>query len=191
MIKIGVLDVQGSVIEHITMLNKIEGVMPIKVKYAHEIQEVDGMIIPGGESTTMGKMLKEFHLDSILKSRIQNGMPVWGTCAGMILLANKIKNEDCAYLKVMNINVKRNAYGSQMDSFVVEENIPKICKEPIPLVFIRAPYIENIGDTVEVIKKLNGKIVAAKEKNMFVTSFHPELTSDDMVHRYFIRNFFK
>ncbi|MCY6484957.1 pyridoxal 5'-phosphate synthase glutaminase subunit PdxT [Clostridium aestuarii] len=190
MIKVGVLDLQGSVIEHIEMLDKIEGVQPVRVKYGHQIDEIDGLIIPGGESTTIGKLLKAFKMDSILKDRIEKGMPVWGTCAGMILIAKEIDGEEDAHLKLMNIDVKRNAYGSQLGSFVVEESIPEICNEPIPLVFIRAPYIETIGNGVKVIKKVDGKIVAARERNMLVTSFHPELTDNQLLHKYFINSFF-
>ncbi|MCY6960419.1 pyridoxal 5'-phosphate synthase glutaminase subunit PdxT [Clostridium brassicae] len=190
MIKVGVLDLQGSVIEHINMLNSIDGVIPIRVKHVEQLKEIDGLILPGGESTTIGKLLRMFNLDAILKERIEEGMPVWGTCAGMILLAKSIDGQEEAHLNVMDINVKRNAYGSQLDSFVVDEKISEISEKNIPLVFIRAPYIQDVGEKVKIIKKVNGNIVAAKEKNMLVTSFHPELTEDDSVHRYFINSFF-
>ncbi|WMJ79879.1 pyridoxal 5'-phosphate synthase glutaminase subunit PdxT [Clostridium sp. MB40-C1] len=190
MIKVGVLDLQGSVIEHINILNNIEGVIPIRVKYAEQLKEIDGLILPGGESTTIGKLLRMFNLDATLKKRIEEGMPVWGTCAGMILLAKSIDGQEEVHLNVMDIKVKRNAYGSQLDSFVVDEKISEISEKNIPLVFIRAPYIQDVGEKVQVIKKVNGNIVAAKEKNMLVTSFHPELTEDDSVHRYFINSFF-
>lgn len=190
LIKVGVLDLQGSVIEHINMLNSIDGVIPIRVKHVEQLKEIDGLILPGGESTTIGKLLRMFNLDAILKERIEEGMPVWGTCAGMILLAKSIDGQEEAHLNVMDINVKRNAYGSQLDSFVVDEKISEISEKNIPLVFIRAPYIQDVGEKVKIIKKVNGNIVAAKEKNMLVTSFHPELTEDDSVHRYFINSFF-
>ncbi|MFD3156594.1 pyridoxal 5'-phosphate synthase glutaminase subunit PdxT [Haloimpatiens sp. FM7330] len=188
--KIGVLDLQGSVTEHINMLKKIETVIPVRVKYKDQIERIDGLIIPGGESTTISKLLKSFDLMDILKKRIKRGMPIWGTCAGMILLAKKIDGSDNAHLKVMDIDVKRNAYGSQLDSFLIEDKIPDISKKSIPLVFIRAPYITNVSNDVKILKKVNEKIVAAKQKNILVTSFHPELTGNDCVHKYFIRNFF-
>ena len=149
MLKIGVLDIQGSVIEHIDMLNKIIGVEPIKVKYTKELEKIDGLIIPGGESTTIGKLLREFEIYDLLKNRITQGMPVWGTCAGMVLLS-KSMNEN--YLGVMDIVVKRNAYGSQIESFVINEDIPLISNDKIPLVFIRAPYIIKAGEKVKILK---------------------------------------
>lgn len=187
MLKIGVLDIQGSVIEHIDMLNKIIGVEPIKVKYTKELEKIDGLIIPGGESTTIGKLLREFEIYDLLKNRITQGMPVWGTCAGMVLLS-KSMNEN--YLGVMDIVVKRNAYGSQIESFVINEDIPLISNDKIPLVFIRAPYIIKAGEKVKILKEIDGHIVAARENNMLATSFHPELTKDNIVHKYFINNFF-
>lgn len=186
MVKVGVLDFQGSVIEHIEMLEKIEGVQPIRVKYEHQIKEIDGLIIPGGESTTIGKIMKDFNMFLPLKEKIIEGMPVWGTCAGMILLAKKIVGQDYTHLEVMDIEVKRNAYGSQINSFMIEKRVPKVSQNPIPLVFIRAPYIERVGKEVEILLEYEGKIVAAREKNMLATSFHPELTEDESFHRYFV-----
>ncbi|WP_427340253.1 pyridoxal 5'-phosphate synthase glutaminase subunit PdxT [Caloranaerobacter sp. DY30410] len=186
MIKVGVLDFQGSVIEHIEMLEKIEGVQPIRVKYEHQIKEIDGLIIPGGESTTIGKIMKDFNIFLPLKEKIVEGMPVWGTCAGMILLAKKIVGQDYVHLGVMDIEVKRNAYGSQIDSFMIEKTIPQVSSKPISLVFIRAPYIEKVGEGVEILSEHEGKIIAAREKNMLATSFHPELTEDESFHRYFV-----
>ncbi|KGG79430.1 glutamine amidotransferase [Caloranaerobacter azorensis H53214] len=186
MIKVGVLDFQGSVIEHIEMLEKIEGVEPIRVKYEEQIKEIDGLIIPGGESTTIGKIMKDFNIFLPLKEKILEGMPVWGTCAGMILLAKKIVGQDYAHLGVMDIEVKRNAYGSQIDSFMIEKTIPQVSSKPISLVFIRAPYIEKVGEGVEILSEHEGKIIAAREKNMLATSFHPELTEDESFHRYFV-----
>ncbi|SHH83568.1 pyridoxal phosphate synthase yaaE subunit [Caloranaerobacter azorensis DSM 13643] len=186
MIKVGVLDFQGSVIEHIEMLEKIEGVEPIRVKYEEQIKEIDGLIIPGGESTTIGKIMKDFNIFLPLKEKILEGMPVWGTCAGMILLAKKIVGQDYSHLGVMDIEVKRNAYGSQIDSFMIEKTIPQVSSKPISLVFIRAPYIEKVGEGVEILSEHEGKIIAAREKNMLATSFHPELTEDESFHRYFV-----
>ncbi|MBN4050856.1 MAG: pyridoxal 5'-phosphate synthase glutaminase subunit PdxT [Alkaliphilus sp.] len=186
MLKVGVLALQGSVSEHIDMLSRIEGVCPVEVKTSEQISEVDALILPGGESTTMGKLLVAFDLQSSLKKRIIDGMPVWGTCAGMILLASKLLPEAQTHLAVMDICVKRNAYGSQAGSFETTALIPSISPQPIPLAFIRAPYIESVGEQVEILCKIDNNIVAARENNMLATSFHPEVTDDDSVHRYFV-----
>jgi 5'-phosphate synthase pdxT subunit len=186
MIKVGVLALQGAVIEHIRCLEKIEGVQAIEVKKKEQIKTIDGLIIPGGESTTIGKLLREYDMITPLRERILAGMQVWGTCAGMILLARKIANQDDAYLKVLDVTVKRNAYGSQLDSFQCTAAIPKVCSCDLPLVFIRAPYIEKCGPEVTVLLKLNGNIVAVEQDNILATAFHPELTEDLHFHNYFI-----
>ncbi len=181
---IGVLSYQGSVVEHMKSLSKIEDITPMEVKTLEGINSVDALIIPGGESTTISKLLKIFGLFEPLKKRIQEGMPVWGTCAGLILLANEIVGEQ-AHLQCMDIKVKRNAYGSQLDSFSCDYVIPEFSKKPLPLVFIRAPYIESVGKDVKVLCELDGHIVCARQNNMLVTSFHPELTEDTTIHEYF------
>lgn len=182
--KIGVLDIQGSVEEHMQHLQQLPDVEPIRAKTVNDIASIDGLVIPGGESTAIAKMLHAFNLHDLLKERIQRGMPVYGTCAGMILLANSIEGEQ-SHLGVMDIQVKRNAYGSQMDSFVIEQPLPPICDRPLPLVFIRAPYIVSHGDSVQVLTIVEQKTVAARQDNMLVTSFHPELTEHTEVHGYF------
>ncbi|MCD5414344.1 MAG: pyridoxal 5'-phosphate synthase glutaminase subunit PdxT [Clostridiales bacterium] len=187
MLKVGVLALQGSVSEHIDMLNRIENVCPVEVKTSEQINEVDALILPGGESTTIGKLLVDFSLHDLLKKRIINGMPVWGTCAGMILLAKKLLPEAHTHLEVMDICVKRNAYGSQACSFETAAFIPSISPKPISLAFIRAPYIESVGKQVEILCTVDNNIVAARENNMLATSFHPEVTDDESVHRYFVR----
>lgn len=181
---IGVLSYQGSVVEHMKSLSKIEGITPMEVKTLEGINSVDALIIPGGESTTISKLLKIFGLFEPLKKRIQEGMPVWGTCAGLILLANEIVGEQ-AHLQCMDIKVKRNAYGSQLDSFSCDYVIPEFSQKSLPLVFIRAPYIESVGKDVKVLCELDGHIVCARQNNMLVTSFHPELTEDTTIHEYF------
>lgn len=183
--KVGVLALQGSIEEHISILKKIKGVKPIKVKTREELMEVDRLIIPGGESTTIGKLLRDFNLLEPLAARIKNGMPVWGTCAGMILLAKKIEGNPEGHLMVMDIQVRRNAYGSQINSFMTHSIIPEFSDEKIPLIFIRAPYITEIGKNVTPLLELDGHIVAAKQENMLATSFHPELTNNTVVHDYF------
>nr|WP_253290180.1 pyridoxal 5'-phosphate synthase glutaminase subunit PdxT [Clostridium sporogenes] len=191
MIKVGVLDLQGSVVEHMKILEKIDNVEPVRVKYKEDLDNIQGIILPGGESTTLGKLLKDFHIYDTLKEKIENGLPVWGTCAGMILLAKDIEEQEESYFKVIDIKVKRNAYGSQLNSFSIEEMLEDIDKEPIELVFIRAPYITTVGSNVTILKKVRKNIVAAKEKNVLVTSFHPELTEDTRFHKYFIDKFIK
>ncbi|QSQ07851.1 Pyridoxal 5'-phosphate synthase subunit PdxT [Koleobacter methoxysyntrophicus] len=183
--KVGVLALQGSVEEHISILKKIEGIEPIKVKTREELMEVDRLIIPGGESTTMGKLLRDFNLLNPLVDRIKDGMPVWGTCAGMILLAKKIEGSPEGHLMVMDIQVRRNAYGRQIYSFMIRKVIPEFSNEKIPLIFIRAPYITEIGKNVTPLLELDGHILAAKQENMLATSFHPELTNNTVVHDYF------
>lgn len=181
---IGVLALQGAFREHMKCL-EIIGVQGKLIKSNKDLEEIDGIILPGGESTAMGKMLIDFNMKDNLSNKIKDGLPAWGTCAGMILLANKINGENKGHLKVMDIDVIRNAYGRQLGSFSTKEMIPNISKDPIELVFIRAPYINKSGDNVEILYKLNGNIVAAKEKNMLATSFHPELTENLAFHRYF------
>lgn len=184
MITIGVLALQGSVVEHINLLNKIEGVSTLEVKTKKDLDVVDGIILPGGESTTIAKLLHDFGLFEPLKKRIQNGLAVWGTCAGMILLAKDIVGES-PHLATMDIVVKRNAYGAQLDSFERQVIIPEISIDPIELIFIRAPWIEEANTNVRILCIVNSHIVAARQDNMLVTSFHPELTDDLAMHEYF------
>ena len=186
MIRIGVLGFQGSVYEHVKSLHQIDGVLPIVVKTENDLSQVDGIILPGGESTTIGKLLRDFGLLDVLKNKIEAGLPVWGTCAGMILLAKQIMNQDDIYLGVMNITVRRNAYGGQLESFITRGIIEEVSSNPLPMVFIRAPWIEDCGENVHVLAKVNEKIVAAKKDNIIVTSFHPEMTNDLSFHRYFV-----
>ncbi len=185
MITIGVLDLQGAVKEHVDRINNISGATALRVKNRADLEAIDGLIIPGGESTTIGKLLRDFHMISPLKSKIENGLPVWGTCAGMIILAKSILGSDYSHLGVMDIEVRRNAYGSQLDSFITDEIVKDVSEEKIPLVFIRAPYVEKVHEGVQVLCKLKDKIVACKQENMLATSFHPELTKDLTMHKYF------
>lgn len=184
MINVGVLAFQGSVIEHVNLINKLPNVQAVEVKTVKELEKIDGIILPGGESTTIGKLLKDFSLFEPLKEKIGKGMPVWGTCAGLILLAKHITGES-AHLGVMDITVRRNAFGRQIDSFSGLSTIPAVSKEPIPLVFVRAPWIEAAGENVDILLTLNNHIVAAQQDNLLVTSFHPELTDNTAFHAYF------
>ena len=182
---IGVLAFQGGVIEHINHIKKL-GHNPIEVKSPEDLSNIDGIILPGGESTTMGKLLKITGVYGPLKEKILNGLPTWGTCAGMILLAKNIVNDDTTHLGVMDISVKRNAYGTQIDSFSKKAVIDSISTEPIEMVFIRSPYIEEISENVEPLIYVDENLVAAKQENILVTSFHPELTDNTTMLKYFI-----
>lgn len=183
--KIGVLAFQGGVIEHIQHIKALNH-DAIEVKKVSEIEDLDGLIIPGGESTTIGKLLKDTKLLEPLKEKISKGMPVFGTCAGMILLAKNIENYEKGYLEAIDITVRRNAYGSQIDSFETEEVINEVSENKIPLVFIRAPFITALGNGVKSIFELAGNVVAARSENILVTSFHPELTDNLEFHKYFL-----
>lgn len=182
---IGVLALQGSVSEHLKMLASLgKRVNPVAVKTIDELAAVDGLIIPGGESTTLRILLDEFNLYTPIKARIESGMPVWGTCAGMILLANRIDGER-PYFSVLDIGVKRNAYGRQIDSFVAEGEFADMY---IGMVFIRAPIITHTGESVTVLATVDDKPVAVRQGNILATAFHPEMVArDNRVHRYFMQ----
>jgi len=183
--KVGVLALQGAVIEHINHLEKLQ-CETVEIRKVEDLKGLDGIIIPGGESTTMSKLLKETAIMVPLRDKIRNGLPVWGTCAGMIILAKENENHPIDGLKVMDIKVRRNAYGSQKDSFEEIVKIDQISKNPLPLVFIRAPYIIEYNHNVEILYKKDGKAVLAKQDNILATSFHPELTDSLEFHRYFL-----
>lgn len=181
--KIGVIAVQGAFIEHEKMLAEL-GISSFEIRQNCDLnRSFDGFIIPGGESTVQGKLLKELNLYDALKELIKNGLPVFGTCAGLILLAETIENERHAYFRTMDITARRNAYGRQLGSFHTTGNFKGI--GDIPMTFIRAPYIQSAAKEVEILATVDGKIVAAKQKNQLVTAFHPELDHDLGVHRYF------
>lgn len=181
---IAVLAVQGSFFEHEQILEKL-GVEYFEIRRKADLDKhFDGLILPGGESTTMGKLLKELDIFDTLKKKIVDGLPVYGTCAGMILLANNLSNDKNVYFGTMDITVKRNAYGRQLGSFETVSDVKGIGE--VPMVFIRAPYIESVGEGVDVLATVNGNIVAARQGNQLATSFHPELTDDTSVHQYFL-----
>lgn len=184
---IGILGMQGAIAEHQEILLQIPHTKTRIVKTAKDLDCIDGLILPGGESTAIGKLLDYFSLKEILQQKIILGLPVFGTCAGLILLAKNIENQTNTHLATMDITVKRNGYGSQLDSFSTNLLIPTIDKNiPIPLVFIRAPYITKTGNDVQILATLDNKIIAARQKNMLVSSFHPELTCDLRFHQYFL-----
>ena len=188
MTRIGVLALQGDVAEHRSMLAEA-GAEPVTVKRAEQLDEVDGLIIPGGESTTIGKLLRRFTMLDLLKERVRGGFPVYGTCAGMILLADDIQDAaaDQPSIGGMDIAVQRNAFGRQRESFETDLPVPAVGERPLHAVFIRAPLINRVGSEVDVLATLpDGRAVAARQHNMLVSSFHPELTDDTRMHRYFI-----
>lgn len=181
--KIGVLCLQGAFIEHINILNKL-GVETFEIRQKKDIeQSFDGIVLPGGESTTMGKLLRELDIYDALSEAIKKGVPVFGTCAGLLLLAKEIDNDDRRHLATLNIVAKRNAYGRQLGSF---NTIEKFNGKDIPMTFIRAPYIDSVGENVKILSVVDEKIVAVREGNQLATAFHPELTDFYDVHKYFI-----
>jgi pyridoxal 5''-phosphate synthase, glutaminase subunit Pdx2 len=182
--KIGILALQGGFAEHIEKLQSLN-VETFEIRKKSDLTiPMDGLVIPGGESTTMGKLLKDLEMYDALKSIIEKGLPVFGTCAGMILLAKEISGTKTVHFGVMDIKVKRNAYGRQLGSFYTENEFKRVGN--VPMTFIRAPYIESVGSNVEILSVVDGHIVAAREKNILTTAYHPELTSDTRVHQYFI-----
>ena len=184
--KIGVLALQGDFIEHEHMLRQL-GVEVVEVRLAKDLEGLDGLIMPGGESTTFAKLAVRFGLVEPLRKFIQQGKPTWGTCAGLIFLAKDIGRNQPT-LGMMDVKVKRNAFGRQIDSFTTDLQVDVIGGAPFPGVFIRAPIIESTGPEVQTLCKLDdGTVVAARQDNMLATSFHPELTDDLRVHQYFLQ----
>lgn len=182
--RIAVLALQGAFLEHEQKLAQL-GVPFVEIRQKHDLtQPFDGLILPGGESTVQGKLLRELELFDNLQARIAGGLPVYGTCAGLILLAKRIENDDRVHLATMDITAVRNAYGRQLGSFHTEAELRGIGM--IPMTFIRAPYIGAVSADTEILAEVNGKIVAARQKNQLVTAFHPELDEDLAVHRYFV-----
>lgn len=182
--KIGILALQGAFQEHKNILDSLN-IDNCLVKTKEQLKDIDGIILPGGESTAIGKLLRDFDILEPLKEKIKNGFPVFGTCSGMILLAEKLSNSEVVHLGVMGIEVKRNAYGRQLGSFETLGDFKGIDKK-VKMVFIRAPYVENIKEGAEILSVINGNITAVREKNMLAVSFHPELTDDTSVHEYFL-----
>jgi len=185
--KIGILALQGAFAEHAKVLEKL-GVVSVEIRNLDDFQQhqsdLSGLILPGGESTTMGKLLRDQQMLLPIREAILSGLPVFGTCAGLILLARRITSQEESHLATMDIVVERNAYGRQLGSFYTEAECKGVGK--IPMTFIRGPIISEVGKDVDVLAVVNNQIVAAQEQNMLVTSFHPELTDDVGLHQYFI-----
>lgn len=189
---VGVLAVQGDVREHLVALER-GGARTVRVRRPAEVQEVDALVIPGGESTTIDKLVRAFDLQQPIRARIASGMPVYGSCAGMIMLADRLADGAAGQqtLGGMDILVRRNAFGRQVDSFEEDLHIREVGGEPVRAVFIRAPWVEAAGEAVQVLARVEhgpaaGRIVAARQGNLLVTSFHPEVTGDHRIHRLFV-----
>ena len=188
-IKIGVLAVQGAFAEHRQILQKL-GVETFEIRQLRDLeQDFDGLILPGGESTVQGKLLHDLGLFEPLRERIESGLPTLGTCAGLILLAEKLSNDGHTYFATTPVTVERNAYGRQLGSFYTEENFEGIGK--IPMTFIRAPLIQRASQDVQILATVQNQIVAVRYKNQLAISFHPELNSDLQVHQYFVEEIVK
>jgi 5'-phosphate synthase pdxT subunit len=185
-VKVGVLGLQGDVREHMRALGTA-GVAAVMVKRPDELQSVDALVLPGGESTTIGKLLDRFELLEPLVERSTGGMPLYGTCAGMILMAREVTGKHSAPLRLnlMDITVRRNGYGRQVDSFEADIEVAGV--EGFRAVFIRAPLVEEIGDGVEVLGEHDGRPVIVRQGHLLASSFHPEMTGDPRVHEYFVR----
>jgi 5'-phosphate synthase pdxT subunit len=189
--KIGVLALQGDFAEHLAMLRRLD-VAATPVRLPAQLADLDGLIIPGGESTTIGKLLVAYDLLAPIRQMVAAGQVVWGTCAGMILLAREAVDgiPGQPLLGVMDIVVRRNAFGRQVESFELDISVPALGEAPLHAVFIRAPLIEQVGPDVQVLARLpavdEGRIVAVRQGNLLATAFHPELTNDLRFHQYFL-----
>lgn len=187
MTRIGVLAIQGDFLEHRLMLGRL-GVDAPEVRQSKHLEGLDGLIIPGGESTTIVQLLDIFDMRETVVGMVKEGVPVWGTCAGMIVLANRLTDHRPEPLHLMEIEVSRNAFGRQVDSFEADLEIQDLGASPFRAVFIRAPVVNKIGKNVRVLAKLDdGRPVAVREANMLATAFHPELTGDSRIHDLFVR----
>lgn len=182
--KIAVIALQGAFIEHEKKLEQL-GATCIELRQKSDLdQDFDGLVLPGGESTVQGKLLKELEMFDDLQKRIQDGLPTLATCAGLILLADRIVNQDQTYFSTIPMTVKRNAYGRQLGSFHTIEEMKGLGK--VPMTFIRAPYIESVQEGVDILSEVNDHIIAVQYKNQLALAFHPELDENHSIHQYFI-----
>jgi len=181
--KIGVLALQGAFAEHVAALRAI-GVEAVEVRLPEQLDGVDGLIIPGGESTTMRNLIRRWNMREPILALAERGAPLFGTCAGMIVLSRQIEGGEEPILPLLDVTVERNAFGRQLDSFETDLSVPLLGDTPVHAVFIRAPVIESVGPDVDVIARLDdGRIVAVREKSIVATSFHPELAGETRFHR--------
>ncbi|MBF7084196.1 pyridoxal 5'-phosphate synthase glutaminase subunit PdxT [Desulfallas sp. Bu1-1] len=183
--QIGVLALQGAFREHQWALEKC-GVITRQVRKPQELEGIEALVIPGGESTTIGKLLNDFDLMEPVRGLAREGMPIFGTCAGLIMLAKRIKNSRQETLALMDIEVERNAFGRQVESFETDLELTVLGEQPYRAVFIRAPYITSVDNGVEVLANYGEKIVCARQGKFLVAAFHPELTDDLRLHKYFL-----
>lgn len=182
---IGILALQGDIAKHALMINRL-GHKTSRVRYVKQLTEIDGLVIPGGESTTIGKLLVRFGLFDPVKKIIAQGMPVFGTCAGLILLARDIAGSSQPRLGLLDITVSRNAYGPQVESFEADLQVPQLGQQPVRAVFIRAPVIIQLADNVEILARYEDRAVLVRQAKILGASFHPELTNDMRIHRLFL-----
>jgi pyridoxal 5'-phosphate synthase pdxT subunit len=184
--KVGVLALQGAFREHIRTLKSL-GVDAVEIRLPGEIDEVDGLIIPGGESTTMRKLMADYRFIDTVREFAAAGKPVFGTCAGLIVMADRVNGKKQDLLNLIDIDVERNAYGRQVDSREADIPCQSLGEEPFHAVFIRAPQILDTGPGVEELARYEGHIVLARQKNILVATFHPELTGDARIHKFFLQ----
>ncbi|MDR5695862.1 MAG: pyridoxal 5'-phosphate synthase glutaminase subunit PdxT [Armatimonadota bacterium] len=185
MVQIGVLALQGDVQEHMAMVEAAGG-RAMEVRTPEALREVDGLIIPGGESTTIGGLMARYGLDEAIRERVRDGFPVFGTCAGLILMASEVDGGEPPLLRVMDVRVQRNAYGRQRESFEAKVEVPLLGADPLRVAFIRAPRIERVGPAVEVLATYQGRPVLVRQGNLLGATFHPEICGDPRVHEYFL-----
>ncbi|MFD2170775.1 pyridoxal 5'-phosphate synthase glutaminase subunit PdxT [Tumebacillus lipolyticus] len=185
--KIGVLALQGAVAEHIKSLEQAGADQVVAVKWPSDLEGLDGLVLPGGESTTIGKLMHKYELMEPMREMAKRGVPMFGTCAGLILLAERINGQDWSHIGVLDALVDRNSFGRQVDSFEANLEVAGLeGDEPYPAVFIRAPHIMEVGPDVEVLCAYDDRIVTARQGNLLGASFHPELTDDVRLHKYFL-----
>jgi 5'-phosphate synthase pdxT subunit len=184
-LRIGVLALQGDVEEHLAALRRA-GAVAAAIKTREQLDDVDGLVIPGGESTTVMKLLERFGLAATIVERVRAGMPLWGTCMGMIVAAHDVADLSQPTLDLLDVTVRRNAFGRQNESAEVDLEIPELGRKRFPAVFIRAPWIERVGPKVQLLASRDGHGVMVRQDNVLATAFHPELTGDARVHQYFL-----
>jgi len=180
---LGVLDLQGGVLEHLDHLERL-GIQALPVKRPEDMTGLSGLIIPGGESTCLSRLLRIFGVDEAIRREHRRGMKIWGTCAGTILLATRVRGE-MSHLGLIDMEVERNSFGSQLDSFTATAVVPAVSPDPIPLTFIRSPKILEVGEGVNILLRMNDFIAAVETPDALATVFHPELTGSTAFHRYF------
>ena len=184
---IGVLALQGDFLEHCHVLRRL-GVDAPEIRLPRQLNSIDGLIIPGGESTTIAQLIDIYGFRGPLTDRTRSGMPTWGTCAGMIVMADRLSDRRPEPLRLMDIDVSRNAFGRQVDSFEEDIDLQEAAGPPFKAVFIRAPVVDRVGEQVTVLASLqDGRVVAVRQEHMLATAFHPELTNDDRVHGLFLK----